>query len=135
MTSVLALLMQDDNTGSVAGLIFGGVFFVIWLAVVILMIAAMWKVFVKAGQPGWAAIIPIYNLFILLKIVGRPAWWIILFLIPFVNFIMIIILSLDVAKSFGKSMGFAIGLIILPFIFYPVLAWGDARYRGPAVTA
>jgi hypothetical protein len=82
----------------------------------------------KAGQPGWAAIIRIYNLFILLKIVGRPIW----FMIPLINLGVAILLAIDVAKSFGKSVGFGIGLLLLGFIFYPILAFGDARYLGPA---
>ena len=93
---------------------------------------SMWKIFVKAGQPGWAAIIPIYNAYILTKIVGRPWWWLLLMLIPFVNIVIAIILAIDLAKSFGKGGGFAVGLILLGFVFYPILAFGDARYQGPA---
>ncbi|MEO6874480.1 MAG: DUF5684 domain-containing protein [Opitutaceae bacterium] len=103
------------------------------LAFVILIIAGFWKVFVKAGQPGWAAIIPIYNVYILLKIVGRPTWWLILFLIPLVNLIFAIIVAIDVAKSFGKGTGFGIGLAFLGCIFYPILGFGDAAYQGPSV--
>ncbi|HCQ30731.1 MAG TPA: signal peptidase I [Flavobacteriales bacterium] len=98
------------------------------LAVIILMIASMWKIFTKAGQPGWASIIPIYNIIVLLKIVNRPVWWIILLLIPIVNFITMIIVLNDLSKSFGKGVGFTIGLILLPIIFYPLLAFGDAEY-------
>jgi hypothetical protein len=65
----------------------GPLFWIFWLAFMILMIAACWKIFTKAGQPGWAAIIPIYNWYVLCKIVGRPGWWVILLLIPFINFI------------------------------------------------
>jgi uncharacterized protein DUF5684 len=109
-----------------------GIVVLVYIAVIVFLIAAEWKVFVKAGQPGWAAIIPIYNLYIMLKIVGRPAWYIILFLIPFVNFIMLIIVMLDLAKSFGKTGGFAVGLILLSFIFIPILGFGSATYVGPA---
>src|SRR4030095_11983646 len=83
---------------------------IIGLLISLLLIVAMWKVFTKAGQPGWASIIPIYNLYIWCKIVGRPWWWILLMLIPFVNFIILIILCIDTAKSFGKGAGFGIGL-------------------------
>ena len=107
--------------------------------IAILMIASMWRVFSKAGEPGWAAIIPIYNIWILLKIIGRPGWWLALFLlalIPIVGSIIVfvigIIINLDLAKSYGKSTGFAIGLIILGFIFMPILGFGPARYLGPA---
>ncbi len=83
---------------------------------------------------GLPAIVPIYNMVVLLKIVGRPIWWIILLLIPFVSFIIWIVLCFDVAKRFGKGAGMAIGLAILPFIFFPILAWGDAKYNpAPAM--
>src|ERR1700730_7727919 len=102
------------------------------LLIALLLIVAMWKVFTKAGQPGWASIIPIYNLYIWCKIVGRPWWWILLMLIPFVNFIILIILFIDLAKSFGKGIGFAIGLILLSIIFFPILGFGSATYQGPS---
>ena len=105
---------------------------IISLAIAILMIAAMWKVFSKAGQPGWAVIIPIYNIYIMCKVAGRPGWWVLLMFIPFVNFIIAIILNIDIAKNFGKGVGFGIGLIILPFIFYPILGFGSAQYQGGA---
>ena len=105
------------------------------LALLVVIVAGFWKVFVKAGQPGWAAIIPIYNCYILLKIVGRPAWWLILLFIPLVNFVIAILLAIDLAKSFGKSTGFAIGLLLLGFIFYPILGFGDATYQGPSAAA
>lgn len=104
---------------------------VIMLAFIGLMIASMWKVYTKAGQPGWAAIVPIYNIIVLLKIVGKPWWWIIGFMIPFVNFIVAIIVCVQLAKVFGKGIGFAIGLLLLGFIFYPILAFGDATYTPP----
>jgi len=97
-----------------------------------LMIAAMWKVFSKAGQPGWAVIIPIYNIYIMCKVAGRPGWWVLLMFIPFVNLIIAIILTIDIAKNFGQGVGFGIGLIILPFIFYPILGFGSAQYQGGA---
>jgi uncharacterized membrane protein YhaH (DUF805 family) len=102
------------------------------LLVALLLIVAMWKVFTKAGQPGWASIIPIYNLYIWCKIVGRPWWWILLMLIPFVNFIVCIILCIDLAKSFGKGVGFGIGLALLGIIFFPILGFGSAQYQGPS---
>jgi len=105
----------------------------LYLAFVIFTIVGIWKVFVKAGQPGWAAIIPIYNLYILLKIGGRPGWWILLFLIPFVNFVIAIILAIDIAKAFGKGTGFGIGLAFLSVIFYPILGFGSATYQAPTV--
>jgi hypothetical protein len=106
---------------------FGGL---IGLAVLVLFIVSMWKVFTKAGQPGWACIIPIYNLYILLKIAGKPGWWLLLFLIPIVNLVILIIVAIDIAKNFGKGTGFGIGLAFLGFIFYPILAFSEARYSG-----
>ena len=106
----------------------------IYLAILVLMIASLWVVFTKAGQPGWACIIPIYNIWVILKIVGRPGWWLLLYLIPFVNIVVWIIVAIDMAHSFGKGGGFAVGLILLPFVFYPILAWGDATYEGPAAS-
>ena len=106
---------------------------IIGLLIGLLIIVAMWKVFTKAGQPGWASIIPIYNLYIWCKIVGRPWWWILLMLIPFVNFIILIILCIDTAKSFGKGAGFGIGLALLGIILWPILGFGSAQYQGPAV--
>ena len=110
-------------------------FWIFWLAITIVIIAACWKIFVKAGQPGWASIIPIYNIYIWCKIVGRPAWWIILMLIPLVNFIICIILCIDLAKSFGKGAGFGIGLALLGVIFFPILGFGSAQYQGPTAGA
>lgn len=88
--------------------------------------------FKKAGHPGWAAIIPIYNIYILLKIAGRPGWWLLLLLIPFVNFVVYIVIALDVAKNFGQSPIFGIiGLWLFSFIGYLILGFGDAKYVGP----
>lgn len=109
----------------------------LWLALavtlplVILFIAGMWKVFTKAGKPGWASIIPIYNTIVLLEIAGKPAWWFLLLLIPGVNIVIAIMVAIDLARNFGKGTGFGVGLALLPFIFYLILGFGDARY-GPA---
>lgn len=107
----------------------------IQLAIVILIIAGIWKTFTKAGQPGWAAIIPIFNVYILLKVANRPWWWLLLLLIPLVNLVIAIIVALDVAKAFGKGVGFGIGLVFLGFIFYPILGFGSATYTQPVRTA
>ena len=105
----------------------------VYLAIVLVLLVAMWKVFTKAGKPGWASIVPIYNAVVLLEIVGRPIWWIVLMLIPFVNIVVGIVVTNDLAKSFGKEVGWTIGLLLLPFIFYPMLAFGNAKYNGPSV--
>jgi hypothetical protein len=103
---------------------------IIALALVVLIIASFWTVFTKAGQPGWAAIVPIYNLYILLKIAGRPGWWLVLYIIPGVSLVIAIIVAIDVAKAFGKGAGFGVGLALLAPIFYPMLAFGDAQYQS-----
>ncbi|MEY2563396.1 MAG: hypothetical protein QOH88_1589 [Verrucomicrobiota bacterium] len=102
------------------------------LLIGLVLVIAMWKIFTKANQPGWASLIPFYNFYIWCKIVGRPGWWLLLMLIPFVNFIIIIILCIDLAKSFGKGAGFGIGLLLLGIIFFPILAFGSSQYVGPA---
>ena len=101
-----------------------GILIIIYIAVIVFEIAAFWQVFVKAGQPGWKCIIPFYNYYIILKIVGRPGWWLILYFIPIVNIVILIIVMLDLAKSFSKSTGFTVGLILLSFIFIPILGFG-----------
>ena len=104
---------------------------ILYLAFIIFFIASMWTIFTKAGQPGWAAIIPIYNVIVLLKIVGKPTWWIILFLIPVVNLVFCIWTMNMLSKSFGKDEGYTVGLLLLGIVFYPMLAFGSAKYIGP----
>lgn len=118
------------SSSSIAVLVPG--LFVPLLALLVLFIAAYWRVFEKAGQPGWAVLIPIYNSYILIRIAGRPGWWLLLFFIPLINFFALLAISLDVAKAFGKTIGFGFGLWILSFIFYPILGFGSAEYIGPA---
>lgn len=126
MLSLVPTLFQEESevvveaSASVGGLI--------PLVLALLVIAGMWRVFSKAGKPGWAAIIPIYNIYILTQIAGRPAWWLVLFLIPFVNFIAIIILEIDLCKSFGVSWLW----ILTGPILWLVLGFGGATYRGAA---
>jgi ABC-type transport system involved in cytochrome c biogenesis permease component len=112
-------------------------FMLVYFALSILWIVGMWKMFDKAGKPGWAAIIPIYNIIVMLEVAGKPIWWILLLCIPVVNFVIAILMMLAVAERFGKGGGFAVGLILLPFIFFPMLGFGDATYQGgtPAATA
>jgi hypothetical protein len=126
--SVLAQETSFDY--STSGNAPGPVFWICEVAFILLIVAAMWKVFSKAGQPGWAAIIPIYNVYVMCKVAGRPGWWLLLMLIPIVNFIIAIILNVDISKRFGKGVGFAIGMILLPFIFWPILGFGSAQYEG-----
>jgi hypothetical protein len=106
--------------------------FFLFLSLGLLMLIANWKVFTKAGKPGWASIVPIYNTMIMLEIVGKPWWWIFLLLIPGVNLIFAIWLLNLLSKSFGQNEGFTIGLLFLPMIFWPVLGFGSSQYQGPA---
>lgn len=107
----------------------GGAFSIIfWLALVALYIVTMWKVYTKAGQPGVASIIPIYNLVVLFRVGGKPGWWVLLNLIPIVDIIVLWLASVGIAKRFGKGVLFGAGLFFLPFIFFPVLAFGGTNY-------
>ena len=110
--------------------LFNPVFIICWLAIAVFLIAAQWKVFLKAGQPGWATVIPIYNTYITLKIGGKPWWWLLLFLIPFINIIFAIWMVNMISKSFGKDEGFTVGLVLLGIIFWPILGFGSAKYLG-----
>lgn len=110
----------------------GMVTWVIIIGAIILQIAAWWKMFEKAGQPGWAAIIPFYNLYVLCKVAGKPGWWLILMLIPFINLIAFIVVSVGVARNFGHGILFAIGLLLFGFIFYPILGFGGSQYQPAA---
>ena len=103
----------------------------VWCIIFLIVIIAWWKIFEKAGQPGWKAIIPIYNLYILLKIVGKPGWWLLLIFIPLINLVFIIWTYNMLSKSFGKDEAFTVGLVLLGFIFFPVLGFGSAKYLGP----
>lgn len=118
--------------GAAAG---GGLIGLVQLAVLALIIVSMWKIFTKAGKPGWAAIVPIYNVVVMLQIAGKPGWWVLLMFIPIVNLVIAIIAMIALAKNFGKGGGYVVGMIFLPFVFYPMLAFGDAQYQpvAPAV--
>jgi len=122
---VLTTIVAATASGS------GSAGFLIILAVIVFYIVAFWRVFTKAGEPGWGAIVPIYNLYLYCKIAGRPEWWLILLFIPFVNIVFSLILAMDIAKAFSKSSGFGIGIWLLSFIFIPILAFGSATYTKP----
>ncbi|MFT5130688.1 MAG: hypothetical protein ACI8W8_004319 [Rhodothermales bacterium] len=123
---ILAQASQDGSGGGLVAMLAG----VFTLAIFLVTIIGFWKAFEKAGKPGWGAIIPIYNIVLLLEIGGRPLWWIVLFFIPFVNAIAAIIVSIDIAKKFDKGAGFGVGMALFPFPFYALLGFGDAEYQG-----
>src|SRR5580658_11316621 len=136
MTSMMATWLQNEGSNNALGAAFGGMALMFWLAVVVVFVIGGWEMFEKAGQPGWAILIPIYNLYILLKIAGRPGWWLLLYFIPLVNFIIMIIVSIDLAKAFGQGALFGIVLLfLLSGIGYLVLGFGDYRYQGTATAA
>ncbi|TGL65918.1 DUF5684 domain-containing protein [Leptospira sarikeiensis] len=118
---------MEENSGSGIAV---AITIIVYLAIAVVFIISFWKILEKAGKPGWAALIPIYNLIVLLEVVGRPGWWIILYFIPCVGLVISIITAIDLAKSFGKSAGYAVLLIFA--IGYPLLAFSDAKYVGPA---
>jgi Family of unknown function (DUF5684) len=134
------LLAQSDvptdysggSGGGAVAAVMGGVGGLIGLLVALIIVAGLWKIFTKAGQPGWAAIVPIYNMIVLTKIVGKPMWLAVLLILPCTFFIGWILVSLALAKSFGKEIGFAIGLMFASLIFVPILGFGSAEYKGPA---
>ncbi len=124
-----ATQMQDVMT-----FVFGSVMMLVMFAVLTLMIVGMWKLFEKAGRPGWASIVPFYNTYVMLEIAGRPTWWFaVILLVPVAQTVFSIILAIDFVKSFGKSLGYAVLSIVFPFVIYPVMAWdAQTRYVGPA---
>ena len=133
--SVLAgTLLQDDGGGAIAAL-FSGIWMICWFAMMILIIAGMWKTFEKAGKPGWASLIPFYNFYVMFEIVGRPGWWLILLFVPFVNIVVYILLAIDMAKSFGKDTVYGILLLwLIAPVGYLMLGFSDAEYQGPSVS-
>jgi hypothetical protein len=124
---------MDYNNGYGAGI--GIVGWLFYMAIIVFAILVQWKIFTKAGKPGWASIIPIYNILVLLEIVGKPWWYLLLLFIPVVNIVILIMVMIALAKVFGKDSGFAVGLIFLSIIFMAILAFGDAKYLGPQAAA
>jgi len=122
----VVLLAQNDGANAAVAMMV----VMFYLVIIVLMVASLWVIFGKAGEPGWAAIVPIYNVIVLCRIAGKPEWWVLLFLIPCVNIVVSIILYIALAEKFGAGGGFAVGLILLPFIFFPLLAFGNYQYEG-----
>lgn len=99
-------------------------------AIAVITLISAWMIFEKAGEAGWKSLIPFYNTWVLTQFTGAGALWFILMFVPFVNFIALVVVVMKLAESFGKSAGFGIGLLLLSFIFFPILAFGDAQYQG-----
>ena len=106
-----------------------GTYAILVLVIAVIMIVANWKIYTKAGKPGWASIVPFYNMYVMYEIAGMNGWMFLLTFIPIVNIVIQIMLYLNLAKKFGKSTGFAIGLILLNPIFLLLLAFGHAEYN------
>lgn len=92
------------------------------------MLIACWFIYEKADKPGWAVLIPFYNIIVLLEIIKKPWWWLLLLLVPIVNVVLCILMNIELAQKFGKGAGFILGMIFLPIIFYPILAFSSAQY-------
>ena len=128
-------LLQNDDVGLFASIFSSTISCFCSGIIFIIVVIGLWKLFVKADEPGWAAIIPIYNYYVILKIVGRTWWWLLLLLIPIVNLIVSIIVAIDLAKSFGKDAAYGVILLwLFSVIGYLILGFGDAEYQGPAAT-
>ncbi len=133
MNSAPLLLFAQNQMNNDAAAAAAAGFFMCYMVFIVLftlvILVGMWKVFEKAGKPGWASIIPIYNTIVLLEIASKPIWWIFLLFIPCVNIVVGILVLIDLAKNFGQGAGFAVGLWLLPFIFFPILGFGSSKYQ------
>lgn len=119
------------QSASSMGTGYGIAYLVFLLVFYALIIVANWKIFTKAGKPGWASIIPFYNLYVLFEIVGMNGWLFLLLLVPIANIVIFIMYNIKLAQVFGKGTGFIIGLIFLQNIFTLILAFGSSQYQGP----
>lgn len=128
--------LQNIDTGQLdpeltqATLWTSGIWWWSWV-IGLISLAATWVIFLKANKPGWAAIIPVYNTYVMLEVVGKPWWWLLLLLIPIVNIVFAILMMRELARVFGQGVAFTVGLIFLPFVFMPLLAWGNYKYTAP----
>jgi uncharacterized membrane protein YhaH (DUF805 family) len=134
--SAISILNMQEGVPNPARMFFTGPFLLFWCALIVVVLAGLWKLFVKAGYPGWACLIPIYNVYIMLKIAGRPGWWLLLFFIPLVNLIIQIVVAIDIAKAFGQGAAFGFFLnFLLCGIGYLILGFGNYQYLGPQTQA
>jgi hypothetical protein len=122
--------MDSDTAAAAGGSVLGSI---IGLLFAVIAIVALYKIFVKAGEPGWAAIVPLYNTYTLVKIAGLNPLLFLLFLVPFVNVVFGIYVMIKIGAAFGKTAGWSvIFLVVLSLIGWLILGFGDARYTKPA---
>lgn len=124
---------MEINSPSAPFIVFMILFFLFYIGIIALMIISMWKIFVKANQPGWAALVPFYNYYVMVEIAKKPTWWFGMMFVPLANFVFIIMIINGMVKNFGKSEGFTVGVIFLPYVFFPILAFGNAKYIGSEI--
>lgn len=121
--------MESSDAGTIAAIVAGlGIFLLFFFAFFVFFIICHWKIFTKAGQEGWKSLIPFYNAYVQLQITKQPTIWLLYFFIPFVNIYFGIKHIHGLSRAFGKDVGFTVGIILLPIIFYPILAFGDSKY-------
>ena len=121
--------MESSDAGSIAAIVAGlGIFLLFFFAFIVFFIVCHWKIFTKAGQEGWKSLIPFYNAYVQLQITKQPTIWLLYFFIPFVNIYFGIKHIHGLSRAFGKDVGFTVGIILLPIVFYPILAFGDSKY-------
>lgn len=125
---MLAQTVETSSSGGGAGI---AIAVVLWIAFIAIYVVSLWKIFTKMGQPGWSGIIPILNYVIIARLSGKQWWYGLLPLVPCIGIIFVIILLFDLAKLFGQGGGFTVGLVLLPIIFLPILAFGQYQYQGP----
>ncbi|MCR5702361.1 MAG: DUF5684 domain-containing protein [Lachnospiraceae bacterium] len=119
-----------DPTAVAALSAFAGIYSIFCIAIGIFMLVCEWRIFSKAGEPGWAAIVPFYNAYVLAKIAMGNGWLFLLLFVPFVNFVVAIIMIFKLSSAFGHGVGFGFGLLFLSIIFFPILAFGSSEYVG-----
>jgi hypothetical protein len=122
--------MVNDSAIGITMIAIMGIFYLITFALSIVAVIGMWKTFVKAGKPGWACLVPIYNIIILLEIAEKELWWIVLLFIPVANIVIHFLVDIAVAEKFGKSSGFGVLMALFPWIGFPILGFGEAQYQG-----
>ncbi len=121
--------MESSDAGTIAAIVAGlGIFLLFFFAFFVFFIICHWKIFTKAGQEGWKSLIPFYNAYVQLQITKQPTIWLLYFFIPFVNIYFGIKHIHGLSRAFGKDVGFTVGIILLPIVFYPILAFGDSKY-------